>query len=703
MKEFKPLKKIRKKPIIIETGKPIIIDLTGEKRKKTKRNSECLRVIKNIMKSKKHINSSKYSSKLMNADVKECFNENNKSLGEKIRLECKSVYDTKINDSTEKYTSVGSKSSLNDVCHINIQKNKPLNVTKNQMNNTCLEFVKEDEKQHDYNLHYLKSPMFVNQNIKDFKDTANVLKKSKLENCVSSYMTIGSATNSYNNSITQTKEALTSQEESVMETIPLLKSYQNNIVDQHSFKQELSTSTNCSAMQKSHKYCNTMPVDVHDIKHYIIKKLKSINDNSSQITEIIKQEVCHQVNECPNCRTKIDRKPFMFTNNDIIAAKAQDENNIKLASDTNIIYTLSGNKCVFVNHIDERVMTLHEKKKQHLDKSNDSYTVSTTFTEDQIVNNVRMNDNAATYSEATIKEQQKRSNCDSSILNNQLYFSESSTFDINSFDIGSNTEIDYDLKSFPKIEKADEITETDYVDEHVFSNNIQSQTLLDDFSLQSSKQPINYDNLSSVPTKKPLIYTNNDIITVKTQDTLHNIFNNDENDVTTPYNTDIICMLSDRIYITNHTGEHIMTTSAPFTGDQNVESLLGSQRVDSDRRKCGYENDYKYSEDMIKEELGAFDTDSFETDSKEASEIMKTDFENISFLHNNQTLEDILSTDTTNFLSLKQSLFELDNVYTDTSLNEKNTLCNNQNDAVDSSVNLVTSHLNTDNTFLRLV
>lgn len=743
------LNKIRQK-----SRKPVIIDLTGDdeinipckvKRKRTKRNSECLRVIKNIMRSKKHINSLKYSDKLINADVKECSNED-KSLEKKIRLECKPIYDIKIKDSTENCTSVSSRSSLND---------------------------DENEKQHNYNLNYLKSPMFVDQNIKEFKVTANVLKKSKLENCVSSNVTIGNATSSYNNSITQNKKALTSQEESAMETISLFKTCQNNIADQHSFKQELPTSTNCNTMQKSHKCRNrTMPVDVHDIKH-IMKKLKSIKDHSSQITEIIKQKVCHQVNECQNC-TKIDCE-FIFTNNDIAAAKAQgtlhntfndNENDIKLVCDSNTIYTLSDrNKCVrVVNYInDECVMTVHaEKKMQCLDKSNDTCTVSTTFTEDQIVeppmynqhvnfDNVRMNDydNAAKYSEAMIKEQQKRTDCDSSILNDRLHSSESCTFDINSFDIGSNTEVDYNLKSFPKIEETDEITKTDYIDdlEHInFLNNIPNETLLDDFFPQSSEQPqINYDSLTGAATKKSLMYTDNDITTVKTQDNLHNIFA-DENDVKIPYDTSIInAMLNDRdkcIYVANHTVEH-MTTSAEkrmqclnnsndmctvsttFTGDQIVESSSDSQRINSDnRRKCDYENVHKYSEDTMKEQQGrsdisisneqlhssefcTFDIDSFEIDSKEDNEIMKTDcindFENISFSHNIQTetLEDILSNDTTNFLPLKQSLFELDNVYTDTSINEKNVLCN-QNDAIDSSIDPVISHLNADNTFLRL-
>ncbi|XP_024891649.1 uncharacterized protein LOC112467316 isoform X2 [Temnothorax curvispinosus] len=651
-----------------KSEKTEVIDLTGDdeittpckvKRKKTKQKSKWSRVTKNKPRSKKHL--SKYSTKLVNADVKECSNKDN--------------------------------------CHINPKKD----VTKNQMSNICPEFAKEDEKQHD--LDCSKSQMFVDQNIKEnIKVTkeSKLLKESKLENCVSSYMTIGNAT-----SCTQNKGALISQEESAMETIPLFNTCQNNIADQHSFKQELPTSTNCSAMQKSHKCCNTMPVDERHINHLIIKKLKSINDHSSQITEIIKQKVCHQVNECPNCCTKIDCKPFIFTN-DITAAKAQgtlhntfndDENDIKLACDsTNIIYTRSDrNKCIYVvNHFDEHVMTVHEKRVQRLDQSNDACTVSTTFTEDQIVkpplsnqyvnfDNIRMNDydNAAKYSEAAIKEQQqKRIDYDSSMLNDRLHSLESCTFGINSFEIGSNAEINYDLKSFPKIEEADEITKTDYVDNlgHInFLDNIQSETLLEDSFRQFSEPQINYDYL----TKKPLMYTDNDTI-VKPQDTLHNIFNADE----TPYDTNVICMLSDhdkRIYLTNHTGEHIMTTSAEkkmqrpnnsndictvsttFTGDQIVEPSLGSQHVSSNNVLMYIENTMEEQErsncdtSMLNEhssELCTFDIDSFEVDSKEANE-MKTDCandfeisENISFLHNIQmeTLEHILSNDTTNFL-----------------------------------------------------
>ncbi|KAL6261676.1 hypothetical protein P5V15_006765 [Pogonomyrmex californicus] len=673
-RNLKQLKKIRKKP-----RKTIIIDLTGDdeidipckiKRKKTKRNSECLKATKNI--SKKHI--WKYSSNFATGEIKKCSNGDNKNLGEKINLQCKPVYNIKINDSAENCTSINNKSCLNDIYYNNVQKNEHVNIAKNQMN-SCLEFVKGDEN----NL--------------------------------------------------------------------LFKTCQNNIIDQHSFKQELPTSMNYNAMQKSHKYYNTMPGDVHDINHLVIKKLKSIiNDHSSQITEIIKQKVCHQVNECPNCYAKI--MPFVFANNDITAAKAQetlhntfnDNENDKLASDTNVIYTLNDcNKCVYVvNHtsFDERVMTVHaEKKIQHLDKSNDTCTVSTTFTEDQIVEpsynqhvnleNMRMNnyDNAAKYSEATMKEQEN--DCDSSILNDRLHYSESYTFNINSFDIGSNTEVGYDRKSFPKIEKTDEITKTDDVDnlEHMnFSNNMQSEIPPDDFLQQSSE--LSQINLIGISTKKSSIYIDNDITDIT--DTGDHVMNtNAEKRMQYLDNSNDIC-----------------TVSTTFTADQIVEDDYVNT---DDRRKC--ENDSKYSaskEAAIKEqqerndcdtsmsnerlhssELFTFDIDSFEIDSKEASEIMKTDyindFENISFLHNIETLEHILSNNTTtnntttNFLSLKQSLFE--SVYTDTSsnhnvhtdisfndtyLNEKNVLCNNQNDTIDSSIDLVTSHLNTDDTFSRL-
>lgn len=52
---------------------------------------------------------------------------------------------------------------------------------------------------------------------------------------------------------------------------------------------------------------------------------------------------------------------------------------------------------------------------------------------------------------------------------------------------------------------------------------------------------------------------------------------------------------------------------------------------------------------------------------------------------------------------MKQSPYELDTICTDTFSNKKDTLCNNQNDAIDSSsVEPVAFCLNNGNTFLRL-
>lgn len=109
------LKKRRKK-----SRETILIDLTGDdektipyviERKRTKRNSKCLKLTENI-KSKKHMNSSKYSDTLVNVNIKECPNENNKGFRENVHLEYKPAYE--ISDSTEDCISVSSRSSLHD-------------------------------------------------------------------------------------------------------------------------------------------------------------------------------------------------------------------------------------------------------------------------------------------------------------------------------------------------------------------------------------------------------------------------------------------------------------------------------------------------------------------------------------------------------------------------------------------------------------
>ncbi|XP_018360951.1 PREDICTED: uncharacterized protein LOC108759811 [Trachymyrmex cornetzi] len=551
--------------------KIIIIDLTGDdkvKRKRTNRNSESSKVKKNKRNKKKHINSSKYSNKLTNSDVKERSNEANKNLKEKYHLESKSV-DIKSSNGTENCTSVSS--------------------------DTCMEFTKEDEKQHSYNLRYLKSPMLDDQNINELK--AKVSKKSKLKNCVSSNMTIEDITSSCDNSATQNKDALTSQEESAMETIPL-KTCQNNVAGQQNcqfdFKQELPTSTDC-AIQTSCPCCNTRHVD-----HFIMTSLQFITDRSSLITEMIKQNVC-QVNKCPKYCTNV------------IVAKAQgnlhntfydNKNDVKLTCDT---IKNDCNKYVYLlNHTDKCVTTVHaEKRVQCLDKSDDKCTVSTTFTEDQVVdppsysqhvnfgNFVKINDHDSKYSETMIKEQQKES--DSFILNDRLHF--------------SNVEVDCNMKKFfPKKEETNEMT-NNYIDlEHNFVNDIQSETLLEDVFWQPSEQP--EINLTGVLNKS----------------------------------------------------EDTCIVSTTFIEDQIMESSMDSQRVNSDnRRKCVYEDTMKERGksdcDTLMSSEHTFDTDFFEVDSKEISEVMKTncinDFDdiNVSNFGNFQTLEDLLSNDTTNFLS----------------------------------------------------
>ncbi|XP_018046480.1 PREDICTED: uncharacterized protein MAL13P1.304-like, partial [Atta colombica] len=558
-RSLKPLKKNN-------SHKIIIIDLTGDdkvKRKRTNRNSESSKVKKNKRNKKKHINSSKYLNKLTNSDVKEHSNEDNKNLKEKNRLESKPV-DIKSSNGIENCTLVSS--------------------------DTCMEFTKENEKQHSYNLHYLNSAMLDDQNINELK--TNVSEKNKLKNCVSSNMTIEDITRSCDNSITQNKDALTSQEESAMETIPL-KTCQNNVTDQQNyqfdFKQEFPTSADC-AIQKSCPCCNTRHVD-----HFIMTSLQFITDRSSLITEMMKQNVC-QINKCPKYCTNV------------IVAKAQgnlhntfydNENDIKLTCDT---IKNDCNKYVYLlNHTDKCVTTVHaEKRVQCLDKSNDKCTVSTTFTEDKVVDSpsysqhvndkfVKINDHDSKYSETMIKEQQKES--DSFTLNDRLHF--------------SNVDVDYNMKKFfPKKEETDEMTNNIDLEHNNFVNDIQSETLMEDVFWQPSEQP--EINLAGVLNKS----------------------------------------------------EDTCIVSTTFIEDQIMESSMDSQRVNSDnRRKCVYEYTMKERGksdcDTLMSSEHSFNTDFFEIDSKEISEVMKTncinDFEDISVSHF-QTLEDLLTNDTTNFL-----------------------------------------------------
>ncbi|EFN70982.1 hypothetical protein EAG_09871 [Camponotus floridanus] len=198
-----------------ESRKVIIIDLTGDdeisvpcKRKGIKHNLKFLKIMKDIIKNKKYINTLKHSSKFITSMNEKSSNRDRKSTAEKV-LEHKFNLNSKISDN-KSYTSISNKYSLN----INFQKS---------------EHLKFDQD-------------------KESKIMTNVLKGSKPENDVSSHMTCmtENAIGLYNNTMTQ-KETLTSEEQ--MDTIPygpLLKMCQSDIVD--FFKQEIPI-TNCDAMQ----------------------------------------------------------------------------------------------------------------------------------------------------------------------------------------------------------------------------------------------------------------------------------------------------------------------------------------------------------------------------------------------------------------------------------------------------------------------
>lgn len=516
-------------------GEPEVIDLTGDdeipcktKRKKTKHNLDKItKQYLKIMKNKKYINSIKHSSGLMaNVNTEKSSNRDSKSTVEKVCL-YKPIPNNKISDRTESYTSISSRPSLNNIDHINLQKSEHLNVIKNQMNNTYPEFVKENETQFDYNSHYIKSSMFVDPDIKEFNVTTNVLKESKPEN-ISSHMTYmtGDATGLYNNIMTQNKETLTSQEENVIpllkDIIPLLNMCQNDIVDQHSFKQEIP-STNCNTTQKSYKCWET----TRDIKYLRIQKLKSINDHNSQVTDYF--ITCHQGNEYEECYTKSDCKPFVFSNsNDSTAQEhntfSDDKNDIKLSCNTKIIlpkynlhqlhkYNLLTNisDCnahYVAHHIDDIVIMtccdMHDEKiMQCLYNSNDMYT---TFTKDQTVgsslNDQNVNlDNKKKYdyghgskhSETTITtiKTQERSDCGTS-MSNDRHLSEHFPFNIDSIDMDSKEANEImnncinDSENISFLHNPIEILES-------LENVVSKETT--DFLLSSKQSPFELDNV----------------------------------------------------------------------------------------------------------------------------------------------------------------------------------------------------------------
>lgn len=495
--------------------------------------------MKKKRKSQKHINFLKHSSRLKKVDI-QSISKGNKNSVDKVPLERKSVSDNKDSDSPKSFTLISSKSLSNDIGYINVKKNESSSITKNRMSNACSVFMKEDEIQQDYNSHYSKTPKFVDQNIVEFKATENILKKDKLDNYIPPHVPYAIANTVNSCSLVQSKEELTSQENNDIETLSF-NMCQSGTGEQSS-KQELPTSTNCSAMQK----CETLLVDMHN-KHFIIKQLKSINDHSSQITEIINQIVSHQVNDCPNY-TKGDCKPLVSTSNDVDTIKAQDvsydmfnqkENDVKsTCENANKSDMLNDcNKCFYMNHIGEHVIVAHTGKgAQWLVKSNDMCTVSAMFA------GASDYDNAAKYPENIMKEQEEKNNCDNLTSNHRIHSSELCTYDINSLEVGLNAEMDYES-----------LLKTDYI------NDTENNSSLDNFqneTLESTTSQINY-----ACENEGIKWTN------------------------------IIDMLNDNkcVYVANHTDEPVMimnvderrvqcldnsgdicTSSISFTEDQNI-------------------------------------------------------------------------------------------------------------------------------------
>lgn len=384
-------KKIKKKP-----GKVIdIIDLTTDdeisvystiKRKKTKHNLECLQIKKDTVKNKNHINPLKHSSGLVaSVNIEKSSNRASKSTVEKECPEHKSIPNDKI--------SIESSIS-NSLNNIYLQKSEHLN----QVNNICPEFVKEEDEKFDYNSHYLKS-MFhsiLNQYIKAFNDMTNVLKESKTENhhdvSHMTYMT-GNAIGSYNNTIMPSKETLISQEKSVMDTIPLSKMCQNDIVDQHFFKQEIPISTSCNAMQKSYNYWKTMPV---------VKQASFCNLHRCIICNIIYNFL--NIEEAIDDITKLDCIKDMEKISFFISMKIQD-----------ILHMLNATnhgECVMAKSAEQRVQYLDNKRKYD-------------------------HGHGSKHSETTIKAQQGRNDCNISneTSNDRLHLFKRDKFNTDSVDM----------------------------------------------------------------------------------------------------------------------------------------------------------------------------------------------------------------------------------------------------------------------------
>ncbi|XP_053974736.1 uncharacterized protein LOC128874238 [Hylaeus volcanicus] len=395
-----------KKASKLKPGEIILIDLTEEKeslqvnkskKKKSKRKLEWLKMTKKKYKVQKQIDEVKCRNQVEIADAHST--ENFECFTDETCLKYLPISDNKVSESIESCSSLVEHEPLQDNTHyinsqnihdyISSKRNKELKcMLQHKQCDICTLSLKQSDIQHNRVLSLLKFLNAVGQNIKEPKTILNLFKENREQNVMSSQHTFlsRSTTNESNETHTQGKEETFSQPKSSIETIFLSKECQNSIINTQSIKQELPTSTDCSATETD--ACCQNDCHSHDCR--------SMN-TYSQVTESAKQKVSCDTHEWTCCSKKIEVKPFSCHNYSTYnTTKSEDTTQTtigdnttdkKSISDKNIMCMLSDlDKCMDVlNRIGEHIMTVHAEKQRSecLDKT-DACSVSTTVSGNQI-------------------------------------------------------------------------------------------------------------------------------------------------------------------------------------------------------------------------------------------------------------------------------------------------------------------------------
>ncbi|XP_076633761.1 uncharacterized protein LOC143347961 [Colletes latitarsis] len=404
--KFKKYKKTSK----LKPGEIILIDLTEEneslrvdksKKKKSKRKLEWLKMTKKKYKVEKQVDEVKCKNLVEIANAHST--ENSEYSVNKILLEYLPISDNKVSESTESCCSLVEQEPLRDNIHYidsqNIhdyicnKRSKELKCTfQHKQCDICTLSLKQSDIQHNKVLSLLKLLNPVGQNIKEPKTILNLFRESREQNMsFQDTLFSRSAANESSEISTLGKnfgEESFSQPESSIETILLSKECQNSIINTQSIKQELPTSTDYGATEAD-AYCRNESENVQN--DFRLPDSRFLN-TSSQITESVKQTV-----SC-DCSKKIEVKPFVCHNFSIFnTTKSEDTTqttvrdntmDMKSISDKNIMCMLSDlDKCMDVlNRIGEHIMTVHaEKQRPECLSNTDTCTVSTTVSGDQIV------------------------------------------------------------------------------------------------------------------------------------------------------------------------------------------------------------------------------------------------------------------------------------------------------------------------------